>query len=192
LGFLGACAGDKNKIMKSFTLFPIIKDFWIASLIWLCAITAQAEPLNVMVGDLTFTRPEGWKWETPPTNLRAMTQFIVPGENGEVRARVLFYVSTEGAESLGKAWKGWFRESDLPAHVQEEHVKMGKRDIYFLTLHGTFTKSRKPQPDFGFIGVMIPVKGHFIQLRMEGPQAEVQKASNDFRKMIAAALKEEQ
>jgi hypothetical protein len=151
---------------------------------------SQSEPLNVMIEDVTFPRPAGWKWAAPPTNLSVVNQFVISKEDGEIAVRVLFCLANQNSESLGRAWKGWMKEADQPENVQEERVKIGGREVYFLTMHGTFTKSRKAQPDFGFIGVVLPARGHFIQIRMEGPQAEVKKAAGDFRKMIEEALKE--
>jgi hypothetical protein len=150
-----------------------------------------AEPLNVIVSELTLTRPVTWKWQAP-TNASVTTEFVVPGAGDNGSARVLFYVSGQNVETLSKAWKGWIRESDQPGNAQEEQIKIGKREVYFLALHGTFLKSRRPQPDWGLVGMVLPVKNQFIRVQMEGPWAVVEKAKDDLKKMITDALKEKE
>lgn len=151
------------------------------------------EPMNVLVGDLTFTRPAEWKWEAPSTNSPAVTQFVVPTERKGERTDVRFYISPRNFESASKLWKSYFPQTSDRTDVKEEKKKFRKREALFVRLRGTYVfPGARPQPGFVFYGVAIPYGKQFIHVRILGPEKIVQTAEVTFRKMVEDALKEKE
>src|SRR4051812_39610088 len=77
---------------------------------------ADFEPLNVMVEDLTFTRPEKWKWTPLPYNEAAALCFTIPTSNSSTVTDVYFYKINKNAQAIAKQWKMSFPEADEPGY----------------------------------------------------------------------------
>jgi len=155
------------------------------------AFVAQAEPLNVMVGDLTFTRPKDWKWELTPTNSIAVARFVAVSHDKKITTDVRFYLSDLDEAASEKVWRGFFVDSNKPGFVKKERISVGRRDIVYMTLNGTYAyKSEKKKPGYTWVGAVIPSEQKYVVPRILGPQAEVEAALKDFKQMIEDAIKE--
>src|SRR5688572_22554619 len=107
---------------------------------FLLCFSLQAELVNVMVGDLTFTRPERWVWEAPSTNTPAVAQFVIPMRSGESSsAEARFYLGEKTTEAVLELWKSYFQDPRDLASFKEERITIGKRTAIYLTMRGTYT-----------------------------------------------------
>jgi hypothetical protein len=158
------------------------------------AIVPLEGPLNVMVGGLTFTRPPAWKWAPLPDNESAQVCFDVPTANENDPTDVLFYPINKDAKEMEKAWKASFPEADEPGNSSEDRVKIGPSEIVYLTWRGVYqlpnSKSR-PKRGNKFVLAVVPGPKTYVQVRLYGPEADVDKALNNFKKMVEGSLRGE-
>jgi hypothetical protein len=155
----------------------------------LFSISAIAEPLNILVGDLTFTRPTNWKWEPPDPNSPAVSRFVVPnssGRPGELR----FYRAGVEPEMAVKQWHKYAAAEDANS-LRQETKTVGNRTITYVFLKGTLTlPGERPVSNQGFVGVVIPFEQKFLHLRFSGPQDIIDNAIAHLKTMVEDAVKE--
>ncbi len=147
-----------------------------------------ADPENILVGDLIFSRPPAWKWVSPDPNSPAVSSFIVSngGKTGEVR----FYAHGKEAAAANAIWKAYFDNADQQ-NAKEETVTIGKRIASYFFCHGTLTlPGQKPANNQGFVGVVIPYEDQCLHIRFTGPEELVRNATPLLRVMVETALKE--
>ncbi len=145
--------------------------------------------MNVLVGDLTFTRPEQWQWDSPSSNSKAQTRFVVPNESGKHSTTdVRFYLGQKNPAVAAAVWKSYFPNAK-PEDITEETKKIGSREVTYVSVSGIYSgPGSKPKGTQTFLGVVIPSGENFVHVRIFGPKGEVQKASALFKKMVEDAL----
>jgi hypothetical protein len=149
----------------------------------------RAEPLNILVGDLTFIRPKPWRWAAPPGNSPANSRLLIHnGDKGVVDVR--FYAPGKTPLEAQFQWKTFIGPGDTDSyHVEEK--KIGKRTITYVSFHGKIKLPNEPAlPDQAFLGAVIPYEDKFMHIRMSGPQSLVSAAAVTFKKMLESAVRE--
>ena len=152
---------------------------------------ARAEPANVLVGDLTFTRPDSWLWDEPGAKSKAAARFIIPDDAGHPTSTdIRFYLGDKSATVVAAVWKTFFPNLRLE-DASEERTTIGKRDVTFLTYRGSyaFPVGSKGKPAHTFIGAVIPSGDKFVHVIIVGPHDVVARCTSPFRKMIEDAVK---
>jgi hypothetical protein len=166
-------------------------------LVFVCAFilssSLYAEPLNVLVGDITFTRPQEWTWDSPDAKSQVLTRFIIPNDSDKPTTDVRFYLTKIDAASASALWRSYFPQSNADKDIREEKKKIGKHDVTYISLSGTHIyPGKKPRPNCTFFGAVIPSGHDFVHIRMFGPTSEVTAASGRFKKMVEDALREKE
>jgi hypothetical protein len=161
-------------------------------LVWLlgCLLTAQADPSNVLVGDLTFTRPPTWKWEAITGNRAAQTQFLVPDASGNTaKTSVRFYHTPKDGPTAFEVWKLWFPHEPQELNAQATRIK--NRAVTYYQLTGTYVlRGNPPEKDYTLIAAVIPSADKYIHLLLLGPATHVSETLSVFKSMIETAIKE--
>jgi hypothetical protein len=160
----------------------------------LCAVSAfgsDAQPSNILVGDLTFVRPKGWKWEAPHTNSVADSRFVISTVSKQV-TDCRFYFTNDDWEHAKNLWTTQFSRRGQPQRIDEDVIKTSAGDLRFFTIDGDYALNSKHaiQSNFRLIGVMIPSAGKFVRTRVVGPIPEVEKATTAFKNMVIDTLKQ--
>ena len=154
------------------------------------SLAVHAQPSNVMVGDLTFTPPKDWEWESP-SNSVAAARSTIRSHDRRITTDVRLYFTGMDAASAEKLWRSYFPDSNKPGGFKEEHLTVGKRDIVYMTLNGTYAyKSERRKPGYTWVGAVIPSGQKYILPRILGPKAEVEASLKDFKRMVENAIKE--
>jgi hypothetical protein len=154
----------------------------------LFSFSAPAEPLNILVGELTFTRPSDWKWEPPDPKSPAITGFVIPNNETKKVGDVRFYLTVRDPESAVTLWKEYFSKEDQGS-LQTRVVTIGKRTITYFSLHGMLTLPKdKPEAAQGFVGVVIPNGDKYLHIRVTGPENLVDKSMPALKAMVEAAV----
>ncbi|MDB6029604.1 MAG: hypothetical protein JWM68_5827 [Verrucomicrobiales bacterium] len=150
----------------------------------------RAEPTNIMVEDLTFTRPATWQWTGPTPNSPAVNRFIVPDTNGSSKVDVRFYIVKKGYTTERQAMRGQFPESK-PNDLQEQEKIIGKQRIIYLQITGTYVfRDHAPKADEMQVGAAIPMGNQYVLARIAGPRSDVEAAMAAFKKMVEDAVKD--
>jgi len=160
----------------------------------LCLAAADSEPANLMVETLTFTRPDGWRWKTPPEKSNAAGFLIVPTQDKKFPTEVTFVVTTISKEIVDRFWKGRFPDADKPGNLHLETVRWHETDIFLFTLQGAYQikPPKIEQLNAKLVGAIIPVGPRkFAHVRIFGPKKDVDAALSTFTAMIKEALKKE-
>lgn len=172
--------------------FPI----HIALIVFACLTgRLQADPVNFVVSELTFTRPDSWEWLLPESQSRK-AHLKIWSEKKNQWADVMFYVYEPGddygkPESCLKRWKAQFQERDQ-IKPKIETVASSKATITFAFMEGTY-KIGKPVTlldDYALFGAIIQTSQGNVMIRMTGPSFLVHKALTDFKQMVGAAVVE--
>jgi hypothetical protein len=164
---------------------------WILICAFLFLFPLYADPANVLVGDLTFTRPEAWMWESASSKSKALTRFIIPDPSGKpTTTDVRFYLGQKNPEVASALWKSYFPQAK-EADIREEKKKIGKHELTYVSVSGAYIfPGNKPRPGCTFFGAVIPSGNNFVHVRILGPKNEVEMARSQFEKMVEEALKE--
>ncbi len=158
----------------------------------LIGITVKAEPLNVLVGDLTFTRPNSWKFAEPDPNSPAVCRFIIPGPANRADGEARFYRAGPEPDKAARMWEKYLVRNGSEK-VRQETKTIGARTITYVFLKGTLTlPGQRATDDQGFIGVVIPYGTKFVHIRFSGPQKTVEDATTELKKMIETAVREKE
>ncbi len=152
---------------------------------------AAAEPSNILVGDVTFTRPDNWKWEQSTENSKAI-RFVIPSvpavADRPALTDVRFYAEKEGSSHSDESWKARFPGAAGDGG-REKEKEIGNRKVSYLTLKGSYIGAEnKVKRDYMLISATIPYGEKVIRVRILGPKHEVKAASATFKKMIEDAL----
>jgi hypothetical protein len=151
----------------------------------------HADPANVLVGDLTFTRPDAWLWDAPVGKSKAAARFIIPDATGGASsADVRFYFGDKSATVVADVWKAFFPNLK-PDDSTEEHKMVGNRQVTYLTFRGSyvFPAGSRGKPGHTFIGAIIPSGDRFVHVIIVGPQDVVTRCMVPFRKMVEDSLR---
>lgn len=180
----------KGGVMKS-----VIRIFLVISLMPLGFL--MAEDLKVKVSEQTFTKPAAWKSEKTASRMRA-AQFSVPGKEGEEAAVCVFFYfgpgNGGGAQANLQRWVGQFAEDPKP-EFKVDDAKVGEIPVAYLFANGTFMDgppfggAKVPKKNYGMAAAVLGTKPGYIFVKMTGPEAVVDAAKADFKKMIESALK---
>lgn len=159
--------------------------------------SVSAEDVKVKVSAQTFVMPNNWKAEKTESSMRA-AQFLVPGANGKESASCVFFYFGPGNGGGAKAnlerWAGQFSNEPKPELKTEEN-KVNGIPVVYLFGTGTFMSGppfggkKVPKKDYGMAAAVLGTKPGYIFVKMTGPEAVVDNAKNDFKKMIESGLK---
>ncbi len=157
----------------------------------LSAGSVLADPENILVEGYTFVRPKAWVWQ-PADKSSAVNRFVVPGKTTDTRTDVRFYVFPQTEEQIHDRLLNNF---DKGAISKETHVKIGEKRLTYLTVSGKAAQKLKNVPrntELKAIGVCLPTSSASKQLlvRIYGPVAEVDSATEEFNKMVEVAVEE--
>ncbi len=176
-----------------FTPMSARKTLLLVCALFFCAFV-YADPLNVLVGDLTFNRPEDWMWESSTGKSNILARFILPhDDNTPANTDVRFYVTQMDATSAMTTWKSFFPQARDGKDIAVENKKIGTHKLTYISLTGTqVVPGGKSRPNSTFFGAIIPSGRDFVHVRLFGPSGEVQKAIAPFKKMVEGALLEKE
>ncbi|MDB6029605.1 MAG: hypothetical protein JWM68_5828 [Verrucomicrobiales bacterium] len=152
--------------------------------------TLRSEPLNVVVGDLTFKRPAAWVFEPPKGNSSSVSRFVISLENEKPAGDVRFYLPGKTPAEARKLWKSYAAPEDVGTFRVEEK-KIGKQTITYISLHGKLkVPGEKQSNQVGFIGAVIPIGENFMHVRMAGSADLVEKSTATFKRMVEEAVQD--
>jgi hypothetical protein len=151
----------------------------------------RAEPADVLVGNLTFTRPQNWKWQEPPKASSAVSRFMILDTGDAVsQTEVRFYIIKKEVSSERQGLLQQFPQASA-TDLHEQQIKIGKQKIVYFTIAGTYQfKNGKPRPDQLWVGAAIPSGKQFVYARLQGPRSETEKCISVFKQMVENAVKE--
>ena len=155
------------------------------------AALLAADPLEFQVGAFNFSRPDTWKWITPSSTMRK-AQLEVPGTNQE-KAEITFFHFGPGQGGGVKAnvdrWFGQFQGGP----TSQKEVTEGRTRVYYVQATGTFQSgmpggATTPLENYALLGAILADENSGdVFVKMTGPQAVVQAASELFTEMITQA-----
>ena len=158
--------------------------------LFISMLQLRAEPTNLMVEDLTFTRPESWKWAEPTDHSPAVNRFIVPDASGATKVDVRFYIIKKDYTSERAALRAQFPESKLN-DLREQELKIGNRKIIYFEIGGTYVyRDHPPKPDQLQVSAAIPMGKQYVLTRIAGPRSDVEAVVATFKKMVEDAVKD--
>jgi hypothetical protein len=156
----------------------------------LATIAGKAEPLNILIGDLTFPRPAGWLFDPPTDGSPALSRFVVPNGLSKDVGDVRFYLTSKATDPAIALWKTYF-EANQADQAQLETITKGPRTAALLFVSGTLKMPKDvPKPGHALLGAVIPCGDKFIHVRFTGPKHLITAAAADFRTMITTALED--
>lgn len=160
-------------------------------IIWqlLFAGMLSAEPLNFLLGDITFTRPKDWRFVLLDEKLsHAQVRFDIYRKEVQTSTYVNGYFAAQSVTQIRDGWKNAFQPLEK---YNEETVKVGKHSVTYMTASGVYRSSNgKRFAGKRLIGVIIPREKHSIAFRIFGRVDEPDDFMKDVRKMLEEALKE--
>ena len=167
------------------------KAFGTALLFLLLAHPGLAAPETFQVEHVTFAVPEGWKKVPPPTAMRKAQLEV--GE-GAAKAEVTFFHFGGGSGSVADniaRWYSQFPESE--ATRKSETVEISGVKITFVAAAGTFSSGMPggpttPMADYALRGAILEnAESGDVYVKMTGPKATVESATEAFQKMVKDA-----
>lgn len=103
----------------------------------------RAEPVNFMIGDISFVRPTAWEWVQLTDSAKITAKLLIHDKPGQESANVVFLetkATTKWAtakETIAR-WKDNFQEPHDQLRLEEETLSFGKRKVAFVHLEGTY------------------------------------------------------
>ncbi|MDB6029602.1 MAG: hypothetical protein JWM68_5825 [Verrucomicrobiales bacterium] len=162
-------------------------------LILLCGLLLpclHSEPANILVANLTFTRPATWKWTEPTKGSSAVSRFVIPGPGNSSKTDVRFFIIKKDVETEKAATLNQFPGSSQ-RDLGIEEIKIGKQKVLYLKIEGTYQlRDSTPKPGQLLLGAAIPMGKEFVFAKLLGPRAEVEQQISKFKKMVETAIKE--
>ena len=159
----------------------------------LCLVGSAAHGAETFkVGAFTFQVPEGWTKMTPSSPMRNAQLEVARGQE---KAEVTFFHFGGGsgtpADNVAR-WFGQFPGSE--AQRKTETTDAGGVKITFATTKGTFSSGMpggptKPMTGYALVGAIIEHSGGDVYVKMTGPEAAVEGATDAFRRMVIEAVK---
>ncbi len=149
----------------------------------------QLQPMNFMIGDLTFERPPAWKWiETASENEKARL-FIydkVLNDKSIVSFEVL---NSHLPDSFIQKWKEPYLSNDPEPTVQLTTNQVNHRQVVTVDISGTKRMKEGPVKNQATHGVVIDLKDEQIGARILASKPLVDQLKPVFKRMIDDALK---
>ena len=158
---------------------------------------AAEAPATFKVSEFTFQRPEKWE-RVETTSAMRKAQFKVNAADKKSSAEVVFFHFGPGdAGGVQANVERWFNQFQGPREkigAKSEKTKIGKHNVTFVEAEGTFLSGMPgaaptPQNGYALRGAIIESDEGSVFVKMTGPAALVKSAEEDFRKMVASALK---
>jgi hypothetical protein len=156
-----------------------------------------AKPMVFKVSVQSFTAPAKWK-STPTASRMRAAQFTVPGKAKADAAECVFFYfgpgQAGGAQANLQRWVQQFAADPKPV-IKTEEAKHGETPVVYLFAEGTFMSgppfggAKVPKKDYGMAAAVLGTKPGYIFVKMTGPNATVEAARADFKKMIESGLK---
>ena len=151
-----------------------------------------------MVQDLTFTRPEAWKWAEVKTSSPQVRLELRPGT--KMVAAVTFTVYERHNQKAGvtaevRRWKDSFDEKNLK--ITQESQVVGSCKLTYIEMSGSYryllksSKRERLVPGYSLLGAVLERSSGSIVVRLQAPESVATDSKELFRKMIDDALKEE-
>ena len=160
----------------------------------LVAVQAADQHQTFKVANLTFTRPESWKWVEIQPGMRA-AQLEIKGEQGKNGEVVFFHFpgGGGGVQANVDRWLGMFQEGKDKINARTEKVTKENVTITYVQAEGTYMSGMPGGPKTAVPGTML--QGAIVEspnanvfVRLTGPTALVKASQDDFRKMVESAL----
>ncbi|MDB6027820.1 MAG: hypothetical protein JWM68_4043 [Verrucomicrobiales bacterium] len=147
-----------------------------------------AEPANIMVGDLTFTRPASWRWEAPQPHSKAVNGFVIPDAASKSKVDVTFYIVNNDIPTQRGILRSRFPEAQ-EADMHEQWLTIGKQKILYFQIVGTFIYKEKAQPDQFWFEAVIPQGKAYVYAQIHGPRVAAERELGTFKKMVEDAIR---
>lgn len=139
----------------------------------------------------TFTVPEGWKKVPPPSPMRKAQLEV---GDAAAKAEVTFFHFGGGSGSVADNVARWYAQfPGSEATRKSETVEVKGAKITLVEAAGTFSSGMPggpttPMADYALRGAIIENPGSGdVYVKMTGPRATVEGASEAFRKMVKDA-----
>jgi len=143
----------------------------------------MAEPVNFMIGDLTFVRPTAWAWVTPEkSKLGLSPAFVVLRvfSDGKQSAFAAFYQEKTDDNAVTNKWTAYFDAASGQTTTLIEKKKIEKYKLTFVSIEGNLkNRGKKPESDFALIGGIIEGGNKTIYIRILAPKALVKDATDE-------------
>lgn len=169
---------------------PFPRTILLLAFLFVHALTAVADPLNFMIGPLTFVRPPEWKWKEPDVFTKASAELQVINSTNQAEAQVMFSFSPSTPADVMKRWKGYFAEPP-PVEWKTTTNHIQRFTITYLTVTGTQRSKAKVRADYSLVGAIIETEKGNVYGRLLGPKNMVQELTVEFKKMVETALHED-
>jgi hypothetical protein len=155
------------------------------------ALALQADPENLLVGNLTFNRPSAWTLGEPPKESSALSRLIIRAEGSSVKSDVRFYVVNKPVTTEPDTILTQFPNCSKQ-DLQQETFMIGKQKVIYFRIEGTYQfKTSPPRIGQTWFSAAIPQGSKkFIYVRMLGPKADVEENLVAFKQMIEAGVKQ--
>ncbi len=153
-------------------------------------VKAQAQGTIVTLGDLKSTAPADWKNQELPAKSLRFKQFAV----GDAELVIFFFGKGGGGgtEDNIKRWKDTFQppEGKTIADVSKvENFKVGKADVTYLDIQGTFLAKNPPadpnakierKANYRRFGVIFACDGGPYFITLTGPAKTLEQNKKEF------------
>lgn len=176
---------------------------------WLCllgiggfALIAWADPVNFMIGEIVFPRPEKWKWVQAEKNWPTAV-LEVTGEKTKEKANVNFGLYLPGnakgtVEATKQRWLDTFEKVPAP-EVRVQEITLGKHKFVRMEMEGVRKGESAVKKDslpsfsrfshYSYGGVVLSTNGN-IAIRVAGSPEFIRELKPDFDTMMQGALEE--
>ncbi len=139
----------------------------------------RADPANILVGDLSFVRPEAWQWAPPPPESPATSRLVI---HEKPMVDVRFYAPGKTPAQAKAQWKTYVDPADAHSFLVQEK-KIGERTITYISFHGKLTLlGEHPKENTTFVGAVIPYQNKLCTSAWQVQQPLFQKPSRSLRR----------
>src|SRR5262245_8869820 len=161
-----------------------------------CLHSADA-PATFKVSEFTFARPASWEWVESASPMRK-AELKVVDEKTKAKAEVVFYHFGQGGAGGTQAnvdrWLGQFAEPRDKINAKTEEANVGKHKVTYVSAEGTYKSGmpggpQTPMPNYALLGAIIEASEGSVFVKMTGPKALTNSATQDFKKMVESGLK---
>ncbi len=162
------------------------------------AAPAAGATAELKAGSFTFKAPAGWKAKAEPRQMSA-GGFTTAGKDGAAGLEADFYHfgagGGGGVDANVTRWQRQFEpgEDGKAPEVAREELTFGENKALLVTIKGTFlsgpvmSPKKTPMPGYAMLGAILGSKEGDVFVKVTGPEATVEAARADVKKMIEAA-----
>jgi hypothetical protein len=164
-------------------------------LLFTVSLRAADAPATFKVSEFTFARPANWEWVESTSQMRKAQLKVV---KNKAEAEVVFFHfgpgNAGGTQANVDRWYRQFEGSRENIGAKSEDVTVGKHKVTYVQAEGTYRSGipggpQTPMPGYALVGAIIEASEGNVFVKMTGPKALTKSATDDFKKMVEAALK---